>query len=305
MNVNDIKFTEDGHIYTAGDHRIMSVTTLLHLDNPTKYAHVSEATLERASEKGTEVHNAIECYVKYGIERDDLQEFRNFKFLQKMFKFEVLGSEVMVLLEHNGIELVGTTDLVLNYKGELALGDIKRTSVLDKEYLAKQLNLYRLAYQQTYGQEIKHLIGIHLREDKRKLIELPINEAYALDLIENHIDEIKDFERKEGKMKPRENSCFIQPKIYSDVQTIAYNYNQTFNDTLNVLTDEGCRSLKAHEQMNIKIANYLDKSEKKEKRIQVLMCPSLHDRLKAFANEKAISVNEAINLIIEYYFTKQ
>lgn len=197
MNVNDIKFTEDGHIYTAGDHRIMSVTTLLHLDNPTKYEHVSEATLERASEKGTEVHNAIECYVKYGLERDDLQEFRNFKFLQKMFKFEVLDSEVMVLLEHNGIELVGTTDLVLNYKGELALGDIKRTSALDKEYLAKQLNLYRLAYQQTYGQEIKHLIGIHLREDKRKLIELPINEDFAKDIIENHIDEIRDFERRD------------------------------------------------------------------------------------------------------------
>ena len=199
MNVNDIKFTEEGHIYTAGDHRIMSVTTLLHLDNPSKYAHVSEATLEKASEKGTEVHNAIECYVKYGLERDDLQEFRNFKFLQKMFKFKVLDSEVMVLLEHNGIELVGTTDLVLNYKGELALGDIKRTSALDKEYLAKQLNLYRLAYQQTYGQEIKHLIGIHLREDKRKLIELPINEDFAKDIIENHIDEIRDFERREMK----------------------------------------------------------------------------------------------------------
>lgn len=199
MNINDIKFTEDGHIYTAGDHRIMSVTTLLHLDNPSKYEHVSEATLERASEKGTEVHNAIECYVKYGLERDDLQEFRNFKFLQKMFKFEVLDSEVMVLLEHNGIELVGTTDLVLNYKGELALGDIKRTSVLDKEYLAKQLNLYRIAYQQTYGKEIKHLVGIHLREDKRKLIELPINEEYAKDIIENHMDEIKDFERREMK----------------------------------------------------------------------------------------------------------
>lgn len=197
MNVNDIKFTEEGHIYTAGDHKIMSVTTLLHLDNPSKYEHVSEATLERASEKGTEVHNAIECYVKYGLERDDLQEFRNFKFLQKMFKFEVLDSEVMVLLEHNGIELVGTTDLVLNYKGELALGDIKRTSALDKEYLAKQLNLYRIAYQQTYGQEIKHLIGIHLREDKRKLIELPINEDFAKDIIENHIDEIRDFERRD------------------------------------------------------------------------------------------------------------
>lgn len=199
MKVNDIKFTEDGHIYTAGDHRIMSVTTLLKLDNPSKYQYVSEATLERASEKGTEVHNAIECYVKYGLERDDLQEFRNFKFLQKKFNFEVIDSEVMVLLQHNGIELVGTTDLVLNYKGELALGDIKRTSALDKEYLAKQLNLYRIAYQQTYGKEIKHLIGIHLREDKRKLIELPINEEYALDIIYNHMDEIKDFERREMK----------------------------------------------------------------------------------------------------------
>lgn len=197
MKVKDIKFREEGHLYTCGDRKIMSVTTLLHLDNPTKYEFVNQSVLDNASQKGTEVHNAIECYVKYGLERNDLQEFRNFKFLQERFGFTLLDSEVMVLLEHADIQLVGTTDLVMMYKGQLALGDIKRTATLDKEYLAKQLNLYRLAYQQTYGEEIKYLVGIHLREDKRKLIELPINEGFAKDLIENHIDEIKEFERRE------------------------------------------------------------------------------------------------------------
>ena len=196
MKIKDIQFHEDGHLYTYGDRQIMSVTTLLHLDNPTKYEFVNQSVLDNASEKGTELHNAIECYVKYGLERNDLQEFRNFKFLQDRFDFKLVDSEVMVLLEHNGIELAGTTDLVMIYKGQLALGDIKRTATLDKEYLAKQLNLYRLAYQQTYGEEIKYLIGIHLREDRRKFVELPINEDFAKGLIDNHINEIRDFERR-------------------------------------------------------------------------------------------------------------
>ena len=67
--------------------------------------------------------------------------------------------------------------------GDKALADIKTTSTLDKEYLAYQLNLYRLGYMQSYDEEITKLYGVHLRDDKRKFVEIPINEGIAWDIV--------------------------------------------------------------------------------------------------------------------------
>ena len=65
----------------------------------------------------------------------------------------------------------------------IGLGDLKRTATLDKEYLAYQLNLYRIGYQQCYDAEISFLKGIHLREDTRKVVDLPINEYMAMQFL--------------------------------------------------------------------------------------------------------------------------
>lgn len=192
----DVCFDEKGHVYQTNDHRIMSVTTLLHLDKPGKYSGIPRTVLDRAADKGTEMHNAIECYEKYGLEREDLEEFRNYLFLKKRFGFEVYSSELMVLYKYRDIEIIGTTDLVIQHKGVLGLADLKRTAILDKDYVCAQLNLYRLGFQQTYQQDVEVLAAIHLREDRRKFIELPINEDYIRDLIDRHYEEIKEYERK-------------------------------------------------------------------------------------------------------------
>ena len=78
----------------------------------------------------------------------------------------------------------GRLDLVLMMDDKTGLADIKRTSTLDKEYLAYQLNLYRIAYQQCYGVQIDFLKGLHLREDVRKFVNIPIKESLAWELIE-------------------------------------------------------------------------------------------------------------------------
>lgn len=192
-----VSFDEATHTYWVNGRRIMSVTTLLKLDNPHKYEGIRESVLTNAGNKGTELHNAIEVYEKYGLERTDLQEFRDYKFIKKQFGLQVFNSELIVMLRYLDIKIIGTADLLCQYKQARTLADIKRTATLDKEYLAKQLNLYRIAYQQTYEEPIEHLLGIHLREGKRKVIELPINEEYVMDIIRRHIDEIREYEREE------------------------------------------------------------------------------------------------------------
>ena len=114
--------------------------------------------------------------------------------------FEVVENETPVILyKDNGPIAAGRLDLVIRMRmksdngntGWDAIGgaDIKRTSALDKDYLAYQLNLYRIAYRQSYGVEWEFIRGIHLRgEDTRKFVSLPINEEMAWQLVNEYME---------------------------------------------------------------------------------------------------------------------
>ena len=89
-----------------------------------------------------------------------------------------------MILFHNDTPIAaGRLELVLKMDGKIGGADIKRTSVLDKNYLAYQLNLYRLAYKQSYGVEWEFLRGIHLRDDVRRFVNIPIDEPFILNFI--------------------------------------------------------------------------------------------------------------------------
>lgn len=181
-----LEYIDETHTYLVDGVIVPSITQILKIKFGNKYAEVSAEVLQNAAEKGTAVHEAIEKYCKTG-EIEDLKEVRNFIFLQKQYKFEVLENEVPIILFKNDEPIAaGRLDMVLKIDDVIGGGDIKRTSVLDKEYLAYQLNLYRIGYKQCYDIEWKFLKGIHLREEKRKFVDLPINEKMAWELVEEY-----------------------------------------------------------------------------------------------------------------------
>lgn len=179
-----LEFIEDGHIYLVDGVKVKSITQILKTRFGGKYKAVDTQTLRAAANMGTATHKAIEDYCKEGIE-SDIPELRGFKWLQKQYGFNVLNNEVPVILFDNDEPIVaGRLDLVLEIDGRIGGADIKRTSTLDKEYLGFQLNLYRIAYRQTYGIEWEFLKGVHLRETTRKFVDIPINEPMAWELID-------------------------------------------------------------------------------------------------------------------------
>ena len=182
-----LEYIDDIHQYLVDGIMVKSVTECLKVRFKNKYATVDRATLNRAAMRGTETHRAIEEFCKEGKE-SDLPELRNFKFLQKQYGFTVLENEVPVILSMDDEPiLAGRLDLTIEMGGEMGLADIKRTSTLDKEYLGFQLNLYRIAYRQSYGIEMDFLRGIHLRDDVRKFVQIPVNEGMAWDLINDYL----------------------------------------------------------------------------------------------------------------------
>lgn len=188
INGHSLEFFEDNHMYLYDCYLTLpSITECLKMKFGNKYAAVDGATLQRAAERGTAIHAAVENHCKG--KTTEIPEIRNFKFLQKHYKFEVCENEVPVILylEDEPI-LAGRLDMVMRMDEHLGIGDIKTTSTLDKEYLAYQLNLYRIAYQQCYGAQIEFLKGIHLREDKRKFVDIPIREELVLEYVKEWRD---------------------------------------------------------------------------------------------------------------------
>lgn len=186
-----LEYYDEEHIYLVDGIIVPSITQLLKIKFGNKYDGINKAVLQRASDLGTQVHDAIEKFCRTG-ESSDLLEVKNFKFLQKQYKFSVLENEVPIILFDNDEPIsAGRLDLVIDIDGVIGGADIKRTSSLDKNYLAYQLNLYRIAYKQCYDVEWEFLKGVHLREDVRKFVNIPINEDIAWELIKEY-KEIKN-----------------------------------------------------------------------------------------------------------------
>lgn len=179
-----LEYIDETHTYLYDGVVLPSITQLLKVKFGNKYNGIPKETLDRAAEQGTAVHKAIEDYELHDTE-SNLPELRNYKFLKKAYKFDCVSNEVPVVLFWKGEAVAaGRLDLVLQEGEQIGLGDIKRTSALDKNYLAYQLNLYRIAYQQCYGLNIEFLRGLHLREDTRKYVTLPINENLVSEILE-------------------------------------------------------------------------------------------------------------------------
>lgn len=186
-----LEYFDEGHIYLVDGLVVPSITQLLKVKFGNKYEHVNRATLERASEAGTQVHDAIQRVCETG-EIADFPEVRNFLFLQKQYGFKVLENEVPVILFLNDEPIsAGRLDMVIEMGGQVGGADIKRTSALDKDYLAYQLNLYRIAYRQCYGIEWEFLRGIHLRDTTRRFVTIPINENITWQLVHEYMEENK------------------------------------------------------------------------------------------------------------------
>ena len=150
------------------------------------YAGVPRDILMRSAEKGTELHKAIEDYEQEG-KPSDLKEFRNYLFLKKHHKFENLENELPVIYEKDGRVLyTGTLDQIIRIDGKLGINDFKRVSAPNKNKIAYQLNLYKMAYEQSYKQKIEFLAFTHLREEVRKFHPLPINEESAMELVNEY-----------------------------------------------------------------------------------------------------------------------
>ena len=194
INGRTLEFDPESHIYLCDGVIVPSVTQILKLQF-NDYQFVSRAVLEQASQRGTALHKAIEDFEQTGQE-SDLKEFKNYLFLKKHFNIKNISNEIPVIYEEDGrVLFAGQLDQIIEIDGKLGINDFKRVSAPNKEKIAYQLNLYKIAYEQSYHKQIESLSFMQLREDARRFTPLPINEQATRNLIKIYYQE----KQKNGK----------------------------------------------------------------------------------------------------------
>lgn len=185
-----IEYWEDSHTYLVNGIILPSITTILKKKFGHKYDYVNEGTLETSRKLGTNMHQAIQDYEEDGINDLNNRELQNYIFLKKHYKWQVIASEIPVILFLENIPIaVGRLDQIIEINGERGVNDFKRTATFDREYVAFQTNLYKIAYEQSYHMPLSFVSGTHLREEKRKFYKLPVNEEMAMKLAKEYIKE--------------------------------------------------------------------------------------------------------------------
>ena len=184
-----LEYFDETHTYLYDGIMLPSVSQILGSKFRNEYASVPPAVLNNAAKRGTAVHKAIENYNNSGYD-DGSEAVRNFKFLQKQYGFEVLDSELPIVIFKDDMPIAcGRLDMTMFIDGQIGIADIKTVSTLNKEKIAYQLNLYRIGLMQSFGVDAQFLKIIHLRDGIRKVIDSPVNEDMTWELIDKFLEE--------------------------------------------------------------------------------------------------------------------
>lgn len=192
-----VEYDDSEHMYIVDGIIVPSVTQILKLEFGGKYDFVPKAVLSEAARRGTLLHSTIEAYEKllrtqepeevekcFEVESEVNQEFRSWKFLKRQYGFDVIDNEIPLIIPFEGeIVAAGRMDLLLKKDEQYGVADIKRTSVLDRNYLSYQLTIYGMGLEYCYDIIPEFWRCVWLREDKRKYERIKPCTDLAKDLL--------------------------------------------------------------------------------------------------------------------------
>ena len=172
INGHVVRFYDKNHRYTVDGVECISVSSIVKVASKYNswddYSNVSKSTLDHAAQKGTAMHKVIENYEKYGEvpQRLYVDEFNGYMYLKEKYKFKCLDNERIVLFcdDNDKAVFCGRLDMIIRMDDKVGICDLKRTYKLYPKKVAFQLNLYRLAYMQSYHTSIDFISCIRLRD---------------------------------------------------------------------------------------------------------------------------------------------
>lgn len=182
-NTPELDFIESTHTYTLYGQKIPSVTQLMTPLSSAVYGGINTDVLNKAAERGTEVHQAAENYANFGIEDISPERRGYFDGFREWFdevKPVVVSTEFKTY--HKYLIYAGTVDLLAYINGKLYVIDYKTTSVIEKMLTRVQLEAYKQALI-SHGIPVEGKAILHLRPDgTAKLREYDADDTEAWDV---------------------------------------------------------------------------------------------------------------------------
>lgn len=172
-------FDEKTHIYKIGEKVIPSVTTITSMLSSFVYKDIDPFILQRAADKGTLVHKAIEDYENFGeYELPEQYEcyMTQYKKAKAVLGFEVIKREQKL---HNN-KYAGTIDCIGLYNDKKVLIDWKTTTIIHDKLVQPQLSAYK-ELAEFNGFEIEELYILQLTKTNYKMKKI----EYNIDIFNN------------------------------------------------------------------------------------------------------------------------
>lgn len=164
----ELTFDERRHIYKLNGMAIPSVTTVMQPLSDNVYGNINDDILRHAAARGTAVHEAIENFVKFGIE-DIPPEYKGYfnAFLKWYEEHKVKPNGTEIRLYHKSLMYAGTADMAAEVDGEDTLVDFKTSASIQHMLCGVQLEAYSRAWEShTNKNEFKKKAIVHLRKDE-------------------------------------------------------------------------------------------------------------------------------------------
>lgn len=181
----EVVFDEERHTYTLNGKPLMGITGILHkYIFPDKYSNIPQAVLDRAAERGHEIHRQVQMWIEGFPFTESAPEVT--AFMEKGISF--VESEYLVSdMEHfaSSIDIVDADD---------NLYDIKTTYSLDTDYLSWQLSIYAYLFELQNQRPAGILYGVWLRNGDCKIVEVKRIEATVIKALLNAAAKDEPFE---------------------------------------------------------------------------------------------------------------
>lgn len=174
-----LTFDEAPHIYRLDGKQIPSVSQIMEPLSKAKYGGIDDAVLNKAANRGTAVHTAIEIFIKTDGFVDIQPEFAGymeaFEAWWKDFEPEPLASEYRMY--HKLMGYAGTADLLCRIGGKLTLVDYKTSAAVSEKLHGVQLEAYAQALS-SHGIEVEDKLILHLKKDGEfKAVDFPLHDG--------------------------------------------------------------------------------------------------------------------------------
>ena len=190
INEHHVEFDPDTHSYFVDGKKVPSVTQIIEAIHPRKTSKADPDVLKKAAERGNQLRTMIKAYEDENVKTYH-PEMHGYLALKTQHQIHVLNSDVIVLLHQHGIVIgAGRFNMVVQspfIKGK-GIADVKRRLHLDEGRLLLQLNLYKLAYEQTYKQKIRYLKCMHIRNRYHRYVDIPVHKQEAQALLDKYTE---------------------------------------------------------------------------------------------------------------------